>query len=139
VRLLLLLVTVVLSQLAITSAASAEPAVEQIPDSCRREPVFAAGQLVYCGAGKKQRLASRMRWSNDGTSVAFALRGAAGDTRHVVAIVSGDAAGTLLSWAVRMPTSRRWLSVTWLDGQRVALGRSPIRPDAVASWRLKVM
>ena len=92
-------------------------------------------RLVYRGQAR-ERLISGVAWSAPRDAIAFATR-LRSQVRLVVVLVSGGAAGHVMSWPV--PTHREVgsrASVTWLGPQRVALGRDRLAPAVVASWKL---
>jgi hypothetical protein len=104
--------------------------------SCRRgDAVRANGHLVWCG---KKRI-SEVVWSKSRHAVAFASRSRGRVSLHV-AFVGGMGTGTVLTWpaAIELRRGQR-PEVTWLGHNRVGMGRTIVRPQLVASWKLRQM
>ena len=92
-------------------------------------------RVVWCGS----RRVSEVVWSRSRQAVAFATRDRRGLALHV-AFVGGLGAGTLLTWPATLELSKgQRPEVTWLSHNRVAMGRTIVRPQLVASWNLRQM
>ena len=104
-----------------------------------RNAVYVGRRAIWRGRSTRQRVISNVRWSRSRDAVAFAARGRFGAATLVVVLVGGGVDGHVMRFPVparARPRAGR-TSVMWLGRRRVGLGRSPVQPDMVASWRVR--
>jgi hypothetical protein len=100
--------------------------------------IYIGRRLVWRASNRHVRVVSRVRWSRSRHALAFVTRNRRGAVTLEVVLMRGHTRGHNMSWPIpaRLSRFRRAPSVTWLNERRVAFGRSAIRPDLVASWRV---
>lgn len=113
-----------------------EPRVE--PSRFGKASVYVGRKAVWRAKSRHTKIITAVRWSRSRDAVAFATRTRRGAVTVKVVLLRGHARGHALSWPVphRLGNVRKRASVTWIGKRKVAFGRSAVRPDLVASWRL---
>ena len=95
---------------------------------------------VLWRSSEHEHIVTDLRWSRRRDALAFATRDHRGAMTLVVVLVGGTPDGHVMKWPI--PAVRRASSVpstptvTWLGRDRVGFGRTELRPDVVASWRV---
>ena len=102
------------------------------------DAVYVSRRLLWRGDSKREQVVSDIRWSRSRDAVAFATTDRLGVLKLVVVLVGGNTDGHVMSWPIPVAsTPSATPTVTWLGRRRVAFGRSEVRPDVVASWRVR--
>ncbi len=91
-------------------------------------------------SSEHEHIVTDLRWSRRRDALAFATRDGRGAMTLVVVLVGGAPDGHVMKWPIPTPTRASsgpsTPTVTWLGRDRVGFGRSRVRPDVVASWRV---
>ncbi len=103
-------------------------------------PRAAGGDVLYVNdalvwpkeADRTATVTVSPRWAHQSDAIAFLARERQ-MTRLVVVLVSGDAAGQVLEWAVPRAALPAKV-ITWMDARRVSVGEREMAPKMVASW-----
>jgi hypothetical protein len=103
--------------------------IKAVAEGC--EALLIDGREVWREAGPVQ-VTGAPRWSKSGHGVAFLVR-AAGVTRLLVILISGEAAGNILSWSVP-PRALPARHISWLGSRKLALGETELEPKLVVGW-----
>jgi hypothetical protein len=102
------------------------------------DAVYAGRRLLWRGHSKREQVVSKIRWSRTRDALAFATTDRLGVLKLVVVLVGGDTDGHVMTWPIPVSSAPSATpTVTWLGQRRVAFGRSQVRPDVVASWRVR--
>ena len=91
---------------------------------------------VWRAKRRGDRVVTPVKWSKSRSAIAFAHRDGKGLLRLTVVFVGGTAKGQKLSWnlpLIRLPRP----NIHWISKNKVGLGKDPLRPQIVASWRVR--
>lgn len=108
--------------------------------SCRRgyASVSVDGRVAWCASSQRQTVVSEVIESERAGAVAFAVHTSGVGTELVVVLIGGENDLLTMKWDVPEPRGRqRDPTVMWLGKQRVGFGYSPVRPDVIATWKIR--
>lgn len=96
------------------------------------------GRTAWCAESRRVSIVSGIMESDRAGAIAFAIQTPGEGTTLIVVLLGDESNLVTMTWAVPKPRGKRVEpTVTWLGKQRVGFGYSPVRPDVIATWKIR--